>query len=150
MILSTNAIQALKSDDDRNLSNAIVCTHVFCYGFWTINPCKIINILKETNIKLKNENGGMRNKLITEVVISTRKGHLIKGEERFRIIYNDDKSVQFDLYSFTKGAGLLGTITMPLIRPLQDKFFKDNIKSMKSIMSLSQCENNGCKIDQLK
>lgn len=130
MVLSENAIKSLKSNDNkRNLSNAIVCTHVFCYGFWTINPCKIVSIMKETKFKINNEE-----KLITEVVISTRNGHLIKGEERFRIIYHNDKTVEFDMFSFTKGAGFLGIIAMPLIRPLQDKFFNDNIKSMKEIM----------------
>jgi len=142
MILSGNAIQAL-SNNDKNymLSNAIVCTHVLSYGFWTINPCRIVNILKESKININNEV-----KMITEVVISTRKGHLIKGEERFRIVYNQDKTVDFDMYSFTKGSGLIGTIAMPLIRPLQDKFFKDNLKFMKSLMSVSQCEGNGCSI----
>ena len=140
MMLSSNAIEVLKSNNKNyNLSNAIVCTHVFSYGFWTINPCRIVSLLKESKVKINNEN-----KIVTEFVISTRKGHLIKGEERFRVIYNPDKTVDFEMYSFTKGSGLLGTIAMPLIRPLQDKFFKDNMKSMKSIMSVSQCEGNRC------
>lgn len=138
MILSSNAIQALKSDNPK-LSNAIVCTHVLSYGFWTINPCKIVSILKEVKQNINNED-----KIVTEVVISTRKGHLIQGEERFRVLYNKDKTVDFEIFSFTKGAGLLGIIAMPLIRPLQDKFFKDNVKSM--IMSISQCDGNGCKV----
>jgi len=142
MILSSNAIESLNSKC--NLSNAIVCTHVFCYGFWTINPCKIVSVLKETKIKINNED-----KLITEVVISTRKGHLIKGEERFRIIYNNDKTVEFDMFSFTKGAGLLGTIAMPLIRPLQNKFFNENMRSMKEMMN-SHCNGNGCRISSLQ
>jgi uncharacterized protein (UPF0548 family) len=141
-MLSSNAIEALKSNNKNyNLSNAIVCTHVFSYGFWTINPCKIINILKESKVSINGEV-----KTVTEVVISTRKGHLIQGEERFRVVYNQDKTVDFDMYSFTKGSGLLGAIAMPLIRPLQDNFFKDNVKSMKSMMSVSQCEGNSCSI----
>jgi uncharacterized protein (UPF0548 family) len=72
------------------------------------------------------------------------KGHLIGGEERFRVTMGqpsragaDDGEVAFVMYSFTQGGNALGKLAMPLIRPLQRQFFVDNGKAMKSLMGES-------------
>ena len=96
-------------------------TLVKCYKLvWALNPCRITSIRKDEEI--------------SEVGFSTLSGHLIAGEERFRVIYDgSDESVRFTMYSFTKGAtsgpgilgmagGLFGRLAMPLIRPLQRRF----------------------------
>lgn len=49
------------------------------------------------------------------------------GEERFSVCYEGGRNGQvwFDMLSFSKGSFPLGRLLMPLIRPLQHRFFSD-------------------------
>jgi uncharacterized protein (UPF0548 family) len=125
-----------------NLSWAEICTLpiprvgsplasvVKAYGLlYTFNPCRLVDI-KET-VKSRQ---GTDNIVYSQVCFSTVGGHMIAGEERFRVIHNAcTDEVEFSMFSFTKGSGLLGTLAMPFIRPLQKSFFKDIEKSMVAI-----------------
>ena len=108
-------------------------TLVKCYKLvWSLNPCRITSVRREDTM--------------SEVGFSTLSGHLIAGEERFRVIYNkDDGSVKFTMFSFTKGAttgpgilgvpgGIVGRLAMPFIRPLQRRFFSCQAAAMVSLM----------------
>ena len=98
---------------------------------WALNPCRVTSVRKD--------------KYLSEIAFSTLSGHLIAGEERFRVILDPHDDVYFSLFSFTKGAssgpgvlglggGLLGRIVMPLIRPLQKSFFTNQLREMNSLM----------------
>jgi uncharacterized protein (UPF0548 family) len=68
-------------------------------------------------------------------VISTLNGHLISGEERFKVLFDyHTGDVTLQLSSFTKGSGILGSITMPFIRPLQNQFFRDIFRTFPSLL----------------
>lgn len=101
----------------------ILCTLIRCYGVaWSLNPCRVVYSTPN------------------QVAYSTVVGHLIEGEERFRVQWrpgrtNNDGDVVFSIYSYTKGAGLLGTAAMPFIRPIQHWFFRDVAQSMKRIVA---------------
>jgi len=108
-------------------------TLVKCYKLvWSLNPCRITSVRRE--------------KRVSEVAFSTLSGHLIAGEERFRVTYDEnDQSVIFSMYSFTKGAtigpgilgmagGIVGKVAMPFIRPLQRSFFASQESAMMSLM----------------
>ena len=108
-------------------------TLVKCYKLvWSLNPCRITSVRREERV--------------SEVAFSTLSGHLIAGEERFRVIHHeDDDSVMFTMYSFTKGAttgpgilgvagGIVGRLAMPFIRPLQRRFFSCQAAAMLSLM----------------
>ncbi|CAN0291350.1 unnamed protein product, partial [Scytosiphon promiscuus] len=67
----------------------------------------------------------------SSVGFSTVYGHLIQGEERFSIEFREeDSTVWLDLYSISRGAGVLGKIAMPFIRPIQKAFFAGQCKEM--------------------
>jgi uncharacterized protein (UPF0548 family) len=85
----------------------------------------------------------------SEITYSTLEGHLIEGEERYRVVFTKNAytsacdgrqygpgEVVFEMFSFTKGAhGALGYVTMPIIKPLQDKFFRDLATSFRQLMA---------------
>jgi len=99
----------------------VLGTLVRCYGLvWALNPCRVVCAEKKG--------------ALSQIAFSTLRGHLIAGEERFRVIMDDQGLVFFDAYSFTKGSGVLGTLAMPLIRPLQRAFFNDQGAAMKAHM----------------
>jgi uncharacterized protein (UPF0548 family) len=117
----------------------VLCTLIKCYkSVWTCNPCRVCYIhrsssdtLKSREINIVKKNGI---KHVNQIAYSTVEGHLIAGEERFRVSLMSNDDVVFDIYSFTKGSGLLGTLAMPFIRPIQSAFFKDVTLSMKKLM----------------
>ena len=169
----------------------MIGTLVKCYNLvWALNPCKIVDIKNgsaaagyasaSTDIASSDSgsdsgsssDGGLLK--YSQIVFATLEGHLITGEERFRVTYeyeheyhhNDTSSggfggsgdsandttsgsgsgasatssgdVYFDLFSFTKGSpNLLGLISMPFIRPLQKRFFREQSMSMKRYMGIN-------------
>ncbi len=111
----------INSEDGKPQVGTIIGTLVKCYKLvWSLNPCRIVDIQKGIN------NGGNNGFRYSQVAFSTLEGHLISGEERFRVLIdtnigsNSYEEVFLDLYSFTKGgSALLGGLSMSLIRPLQ-------------------------------
>ena len=110
------------------ITKGMVCaTLVKCYSFiWSFNPCKIVCL--DSQIQSKGT-------IYSQVAISTLNGHLIEGEEKFRVDLDKQSSnVTLSLSSFTRGSGFLGRLAMPLIRPMQSYFFEDVIESVRSNM----------------
>ena len=119
----------------------VLCTVIKCYKLlWTLSPCRVCFINQNSGkaatrgSPIVSKREGV--KLVNQIGYSTVEGHLISGEERFRVSLMSNDDVIFDLYSFTKGAGAVGTLGMPFIRPIQSAFFRDVTLSMKKIMSV--------------
>lgn len=104
-----------------------LCTQVCCYNLmWTLNPCRInrVGTYRDSNCDT-----------CYEIVYSTLAGHLIEGCERISIKHRaKDGCVSIDLASNTRGNGLLGTISMPFIVPIQHRFFKGILNNVDSLM----------------
>lgn len=112
----------------------VLCTLIKCYKtVWTLNPCRVCHISRSSDVPSIKRRDGV--KFVDQIAYSTVDGHLISGEERFRVMLTSDDDVVFDIYSFTKGAGVLGTLAMPFIRPIQGAFFRDVTLTMKKLMS---------------
>lgn len=109
-----------------------LCTLIKCYkSVWTLNPCRITHLSRGKGTNMNS--GG--SKLVDQIAYSTVEGHLISGEERFRVTLENNGDVIFGIYSFTRGAGAIGTLAMPFIRPIQSSFFKQVTLSMKNLMA---------------
>ncbi len=72
----------------------------------------------------------------SHIAFATLRGHLIAGEERFRVRKEANNDVFFDMDSFSKGAGL-GVVAMPFIRQIQRQFFVDQSLAMRRLMASS-------------
>jgi uncharacterized protein (UPF0548 family) len=108
----------------------VLCTLIKCFNsVWTLNPVRICHISRSSKTQ-------SRVKRVDQIAYSTISGHLISGEERFRVTLENNNDVVFEIFSFTKGAGFLGTLSMPLIRPIQSAFFRDVTSTMKNLMRI--------------
>ena len=108
-------------------------TLIKCYNtMWTLNPCRISHLSRSGNASPISKLHGF--KRVDRIAYSTVSGHLISGEERFRVVLAENDDVIFDIYSFTKGAGGLGKLVMPFIRPIQRAFFRDVTLTMKKLI----------------
>ena len=124
----------------RSLQNSVgapLASVTKVYGFlYSFNPCRIIDICRNKAAFAADLSSKEQKKCVySQACFTAVEGHLIAGEERFRVIHSlPSDEVEFELFSFTKGNGLLGRVAMVLIRPLQRRFFQDIISSM-----LKQC-----------
>ena len=105
-----------------------IATLVKCYNIiWALNPCRIVSYDREKCLD--------KNIICSQVIFSTLFGHLISGEECFRVQYNKlSGDVTYSMSSYSKGCGLLGSLAMPFIRPIQRKFFRDNNLAICSLL----------------
>lgn len=113
-----------QSQSDASVGDAVLCTLVRCYGLvWALNPCRLVTVYKSPTV--------------SSIAFSTLKGHLIAGEERFtiRTLPGTPKDVIFEMHSVTRGSGILGSICMPFIRPLQRRFFNEQAMKMQELCS---------------
>ena len=79
-----------------------------------------------TQVQVDQRNRGRHGTLITRLKFTTLSGHLLAGEERFGVEWNKggDDSVWLDLWSASRGSGILGRIAFPFIIPIQKAFFR--------------------------
>lgn len=110
-----------------------VATVVKCYGLvWSFNPCRIVTAFYDNQMKIRPLLAD--EKRCSEISFATLEGHLIAGAEKFRVVLHSDERVTYEMISFTKGAGLFGSISMPFIRPLQSHFFNDQAKLLLQLL----------------
>lgn len=107
-----------------------VVSRIRAYGlFWTLNPLR--------KVLCHEKAWGKQGGAVAAVAVSTLQGHLLEGEERFCVCWEGGRQgeVWFDMLSFSKCGFPLGKLLMPLIRPLQDRFFNDLGNAMQSAVS---------------
>mmetsp|Transcript_20568 Transcript_20568/g.35439 ORF Transcript_20568/g.35439 Transcript_20568/m.35439 type:complete len:270 (-) Transcript_20568:342-1151(-) len=110
----------------------MVATQAFSYCAWSVNPCRVVYATWDSSTK----DGG----LCSMYGYATVKGHLLSGEESFRVRWDGDKgkggggAVHYDMLSFSRGSGPLGALAAPFVRPIQKKFFREQIKIMKAMV----------------
>ena len=125
MLISADVRSRLLQSNPEDLN---LCTNVRCYGLlWSLNPCRVLasSVLRDFCVV-----EGRRSQLS----YSTLEGHLIAGEERFRITHSSaSDEVVFEVHSFTRGSGFLGLLAMPLVRPVQRVFFEQQCALMQAL-----------------
>lgn len=107
--------------------NDSLCTLARCCGLvWVLNPCRVIQA------ELRRRDNG---KCISQLAFSTLDGHLLAGEEKFRVVLCERSGeVAFEMYSFSRPANLLGLIALPYVRWVQGRFFREQATSMKAML----------------
>ncbi len=102
--------------------NGVVCVvvnHGFC---WSINPCRIIYVLEETEGAV--ERFGF--------AFGTLPGHSEEGEERFTVEWQrDNDSVWYELLAFARPHHILAKIGSPFVGFTQRRFAKDSFSAMR-------------------
>ena len=142
------------------INHSSLCTLANVFGIaWVLNPCRIISARFDTttntststtttttahttstttsHIKSKHTatESTPKQRLISQISFTTVKGHLLTGEERFRIIYDiNNDNVIFDMYSFSKPSNVLGWIALPYVRYVQGTFFREQAGAMRRLI----------------
>jgi uncharacterized protein (UPF0548 family) len=100
---------------------AVVCIVVNHHLCWSINPCRIVYILEQTD---KVERYGF--------AFGTLPGHSEEGEERFLVEWNRaDDSVWYELLAFARPHHILARIGFPFVPLFQKKFARDSGRAMR-------------------
>ena len=109
-----------------------------CYGgvAWVLNPCVVgYELLDAAGAR-----GGDRARAwaavaapgerFSAVSYSTLRGHLIAGEERLCVVLARDGAVECEVLSLSRGATAVGRALFPLMRPMQRRFFEDQLRTV--------------------
>lgn len=96
------------------------------YGFWSLNPARIVYLVEETgNVERFGFGYG------------TLPGHAERGEERFGVEWNrEDGSVYYDVFAFSRPKHPLVWLGFPFARVLQRRFARDSKRAMVEAVSL--------------
>jgi uncharacterized protein (UPF0548 family) len=106
--------------DTRIEPGATVAVLVSHFGFWTLNPCRIVYLIEERD---SIERYGF--------AYGTLPDHAERGEERFTVEYNPvDQSVWYDLFAFSRPAPL-ARLASPFARRLQKRFASESKSAMQ-------------------
>jgi uncharacterized protein (UPF0548 family) len=98
---------------------ATVAVLIRHFGFWSLNPCRIVYVIEE---------GGESKRF--GFAYGTLQDHGEIGEERFSVEYhNKDNSVWYDIYAFSRPR-LIPRLGYPLVRSLQKRFAKESKLAM--------------------
>ena len=102
----------------RGDAGAGLCTFAVMAGpLWVLNPCRVVY----------QQNGRRR----SAVAYATLQGHLIAGTERIAVEWQADDSVEFTVFSLSRGAGPVGRLLFVGLARTQRRFFRDQLVCMK-------------------
>ena len=92
-------------------------------GVWVLNPCRTLSWPRQ----------GTRRS--TAVGYATTRGHLIAGCEIMTVRLAHDGVVSFETLSRSRGAGPVGRAIFGLLAPAQHRFFAEQCRCMRALMS---------------
>jgi len=94
------------------------------FGLWSLNAARIVYVIDE------NEAGHTT----FGFAYGTLPDHVEDGEERFTVEWHkdEDDSVWYDIYAFSRPKHPLARIGFPITRMLQKRFARDSLAIMKS------------------
>jgi uncharacterized protein (UPF0548 family) len=101
---------------------ALVGTLVRVLGVWTLNACRILRVIEETEGSVQRFG----------FVWGTVRGHAEAGEERFLVEWDRDSSVvEYEILAFSRAEHPFAKLGHPLLRRLQGRFFADSRRLMQ-------------------
>ena len=86
------------------------------FGFYSIHPCRVLYVIREPELFTYG--------------FGTLHGHGESGEERFRVSL-DGEAVRYDIQAFSRPQGLLSSMTTPIVRRFQARFFRERVAAME-------------------
>ena len=90
-------------------------------GLWSLNPCRVVYRIEEIG---EVERFGF--------AYGTLPGHAARGEERFTVEHDlADGAVTYELLAFSRPAGALEWLGLPVLRRVQRRFARDSLEAMR-------------------
>jgi len=104
-----------------------VAVLVHHFGFWSLNPCRVIYLLDET----------IDERVRFGFAFGTLPGHSEAGEERFTVEWRrDDDSVWFEILTFARAYHPLVRLGSPLLPRVQFRFGREAVSAMRRAVSV--------------
>jgi uncharacterized protein (UPF0548 family) len=101
----------------------LVGTLACACGIWVVNVCRIVYVIEETT-EADSE---------FSFAYGTLDGHVERGEERFRIVWQHaDDSVWYEIVAFSKPGRWLARVGYPYVRYQQRRFARDSLRVMRN------------------
>ena len=105
-------------------AGTVVAVLIRHFGFWSLNPCRIVYVLDETAPRRR-----------FGFAYGTLMEHSESGEERFMVEEDQDGGVWYDLLAFSRPRAPLARFAKPLARRLQSRFSRDSKMAMLRAVS---------------
>ena len=90
------------------------------FGFWSLSAARIVYLIDERSAQ--DARFGF--------AYGTLPDHVERGEERFRVEWNEDDSVWYDIHAFSRPKHPLVRLGYPVARMLQKRFVKESLAVM--------------------
>jgi uncharacterized protein (UPF0548 family) len=100
--------------------DAVVAVQALTFGFWSLNACRIVYVIDENELVKK-----------FGFAYGTLPDHVERGEERFTIEQQEDGSVFYDIFAFSRPQHTLARLGLPIARSLQRSFVRDSLAAMQ-------------------
>lgn len=102
-------------------AGVVVGVLVSHYGFWSVNPARILETIDEPRR--------------FGFTYGTLPQHGEEGEERFLVEWIEDDSVWYDLHAFSRPNHWLARLGYPLTRMLQKRFARESLAAMVQLQT---------------
>eukprot|EP01040_Poterioochromonas_malhamensis_P011320 gene11320-12333_t len=123
---SVSWARVVSESSDNNIGESLIThTRFFSLPVWTVNPCRIVR-----KVERKLPNGGLESELAYQTVA----GHLLRGEESYKIRYIpslNHETVEIEIATCARIDSIFGFILNPFIRRLQDRFLIASIAAFR-------------------
>jgi len=90
---------------------------------WVTNPCRVV----------RQRTADQRR--VVSVGYATLEGHLIAGEERMSVTRDSSGDVNFEVVSYSRGCGLLGSLLFFGLEQTQRRFFAEQCRCMRDALA---------------
>jgi uncharacterized protein (UPF0548 family) len=115
-------LRACTRETDVSVGN-VVATLARYAGLWVVNTCRVVYV----------DEGDSNGVESLAIGYGTLRGHLMRGEERFRVSWDHrDDSVRYDVWSFSWPERWMARCALPLIRRLQRRFAVESPAAMQA------------------
>jgi uncharacterized protein (UPF0548 family) len=103
---------------EKGTTVAVVVRH---FGFWSLNACKIVQVIDENETLRK-----------YGFVYGTLPDHAERGQERFTVEWNrESDGVFYDILAWSRPNKLIAKLGYPISRALQKRFARDSMRAMR-------------------
>lgn len=108
-------------------SGEVVAVIAHVAGFWWLNACRIVYVVDE-HVPIHRFG----------FAYGTLPGHLESGEERFLLEWDQNEgSVWYDIFAFSRPNHLLTKIGYPFVRRMQRRFGRESAAAMRRCVQLA-------------
>jgi uncharacterized protein (UPF0548 family) len=114
----------------------VFITAIAHFGFWSLNPCRIVYVVDEAPHGTEVDAGAPFHRF--GFALGALEGHVEAGEERFTVVWDRrTDAVRFDVVAFSSPRALLARAGRPIARWLQRRFHRDSKRRMVRSVSLA-------------